>query len=76
MSQWEEVQTILRQESVELVQEKTTKPIKIKLRRQDTDTDDLVQRVNQETTEEEVEDKLVEALQRRPRKTQSSSGKD
>ena len=54
MSQWEEVQTILRQESVELVQEKTTKPIKIKLCRHDRDIDDLVRKVNQETAKEEA----------------------
>ena len=52
---------------MEPVPEKPAKPIKIKLRRHDRDTDDLVQRVNQETTEEEVEEEPTETLQRRPR---------
>ena len=47
---------------------KTTKPIKIKLRWHDRDTDNLVRRVNQETAEEGDEEELVEILQRRPRK--------
>ena len=42
--------------------EKTAKPIKIKLRRQDTDTDDLVQRVNTGTMEEEAEEEPAEPL--------------
>ena len=69
-SSQQEVQMTQEQEPMEPVLEKTAKPIKIKLCRQDRfrDMDDLVRRVNQETAEEEVEEELVEALQCRPRK--------
>ena len=48
--------------------EKMAKTIKIKLCRQDKDTNDLVRRMNPETTKEEVEEEPAETLQRRPRK--------
>ena len=48
-------------EKVVLV-EKSAKTIKIKLRRQDKDTNDLVRRVHQETTEEEAEEEPTETL--------------
>ena len=68
LSQWEEIQTTRSKEPVEFASEKMAKPIKIKLRQQDKDTTDLVQRVNPETIEEEAEEEPAETLQRRPRK--------
>ena len=48
--------------------EKTAKPKKVNLRRQDNDIDDLAGRVNLETIEEEAEEEPAKTLQRRPRK--------
>ena len=53
---------------VQKVQEKTTKLIKIKLRRHERDEPKLVRRAHQETEEEEEEEEREETLQHRPRK--------
>ena len=50
---------------MEKAQEKTTKPIKIKLHRQDKDTEDRFRRIHQETAKEKAEEEPVETLQRR-----------
>ena len=63
----EEVLDTQRQNTVEKVPEKTATPIKMKVRH-DKDQQELVYKVNQETTEEETQEEPTETLQRHPRK--------
>ena len=48
--------------------ERTDKAIKIKVRRQDREQEDLIWRIHQETTEEEADEEPAKTLELRPKK--------